>query len=180
MLFRSIPAWREDLAWYAGRPNLRVLEIGSFEGLASVWLLRNILTDETCRLVSIGRYEIDSWPTLTYQRNLNSQDVQKRVSIHRGSLSEILTSFDGLLFDFICIDHLLTTSEFLELPLLAWKLLKTGGVMIIDDHLLSSHPIYSVMSPLCKPEAGIDRLLSTHQTEYVLLRDAYHMAVRKV
>jgi hypothetical protein len=50
----NVPRWTEQLGAFAGRPDLRFLEIGSFEGRSAVWLLEHVLTHETARLLDPG------------------------------------------------------------------------------------------------------------------------------
>jgi hypothetical protein len=50
---KNIPVWRRLLAEYVGAPNLHYLEIGVYEGRASIWMLENVLTHETSRLTAL-------------------------------------------------------------------------------------------------------------------------------
>ena len=50
--------WKNDLAYLAGRPNIRGLEIGCFEGQSACWWLDNILTDTTSRLTCVDPFAI--------------------------------------------------------------------------------------------------------------------------
>ena len=44
------------LSEYAGKPNLRFLQLGVYTGDASVWLCNNILTDKSSILI-----DVDTW-----------------------------------------------------------------------------------------------------------------------
>ncbi len=46
-----IPTWTRLFADLAGKPNLAFLEVGSYEGRSTVWLLGNVLTHRTARIV---------------------------------------------------------------------------------------------------------------------------------
>src|SRR5262245_40452971 len=46
----NISHWRRILERYRGQVGVRVLEIGSYEGRSTVWLLENILTHETAHI----------------------------------------------------------------------------------------------------------------------------------
>src|SRR5690349_6873094 len=48
-----IPQWEIDLARLAGQPDLRFLEIGSFEGHSACWLLEHVLTHDTSTLTCV-------------------------------------------------------------------------------------------------------------------------------
>lgn len=53
----NIPLWTELFGPIMGQPNLRFLEIGSFQGRSSVWLLQNVLTHPTSRLTCVDTWE---------------------------------------------------------------------------------------------------------------------------
>jgi len=75
----NIPHWRRILERYRGQPKVRALEIGSFEGRSTIWLLENILTHETAHIDCIDTFKgsvehermvstsiicsVDSWTT---------------------------------------------------------------------------------------------------------------------
>lgn len=42
-----IPRWRDLFEEYRGQPDVRMLEIGSYEGRSAVWFLENVLTHPT-------------------------------------------------------------------------------------------------------------------------------------
>src|SRR5438105_2903605 len=51
-----IPLWRRTLAHLRGRAELRALEVGTYEGRSALWLLENILTDPSSRLVCVDLF----------------------------------------------------------------------------------------------------------------------------
>lgn len=53
----NIPLWKKLLQNYKDKPNLKFLEIGSYEGRSAVWLMENILTQENCTLTCIDTFE---------------------------------------------------------------------------------------------------------------------------
>ena len=53
---QHVPYWNRLLEPLKGQPDLRFLEIGSFEGRSACWLLRNILTHETSMLTCGHRH----------------------------------------------------------------------------------------------------------------------------
>src|SRR5947209_18253353 len=55
----NIGQWQKDLGRFAGCPDLAFLEIGSFEGKSTCWLLQNILTHETSRITCVDVFQAE-------------------------------------------------------------------------------------------------------------------------
>ncbi len=53
----NIPIWQQFLTKFAGLPNLNFLEIGSWEGRSTCWLLDNILTHKSAKITCIDTFE---------------------------------------------------------------------------------------------------------------------------
>ena len=49
----NIPSWDIYLNNFKNKPNLNFLEIGSFQGRSTVWLLENILTENDLKIFVI-------------------------------------------------------------------------------------------------------------------------------
>lgn len=141
-----VSLWEEVLAKYKGQPGVRVLEIGSYEGRSARWLLENILTHESARIdcLDIFKDEIKdeaeaetSSPIL--QRFLhNIAPYAEKVSWVQGKSQLILRgeAFDpskARKYDFIYIDGSHEARDVLEDAMLAYRLLKIGGILIFDD-----------------------------------------------
>lgn len=120
----------------AGKPNLNVLEIGSYAGQSAVWFLQNILTDPTSRLTCL-----DTWDT--ERSRLVEKDFDLATEPYAGKVTKVKSkSFYWLLqtqdtkYDFIYIDgdH---TSQGATLDLFGcFPLLKIGGLISVDDYNL--------------------------------------------
>lgn len=139
----SIAHWPQMLSEFIGRPNLRFLEIGCFEGRTTLWLVKNVLTEPSSVIEVIDTFAgnrefneqgIDgsSWPRFEF--NLSEHLQSGKVIIHRGLSYEILRSMDGK-FDFIYVDASHFAADVLADAVLAWPLLKYDGLMCFDDYL---------------------------------------------
>ena len=141
----NIPVWTKYLDHIKNKPDLMFLEIGSFEGRSATWLLENILTHKTSKIVCVDTFDgsvehIDDpelnklLPTLydTFCHNISSFSDQ--VIIKRGKSQDILKHIDQL-FDFIYIDGDHTAVAVLEDAVLSFALLKPGGILIFDDYM---------------------------------------------
>lgn len=141
----NIPVWTKCLDHMKNKPNLMCLEIGSFEGRSAAWLLENILTHKTSKIVCVDTFDgsvehIDDpelnklLPTLYDTFCYNISSFADQVIIKRGKSQEILKHMDQL-FDFIYIDGDHTAVAVLEDAVLSFALLKPGGILIFDDYM---------------------------------------------
>ena len=129
-----VPAWIDCFTSY-GKPA-QVLEIGSFEGLATSWLLKRTKAHVTCVDTWNGSDEnSDADKQGLYERFLENIDPWKdRVTIMRGESGVMLRTLPcEEKYDFIYIDGSHRAQDVLEDAVLAWRLLKPSGFMIFDD-----------------------------------------------
>ena len=137
----NIPVWLKLLAPLKGRANLRFLEIGSYEGRASVWLLNNVLTHETAHLTCIDTFE-GAVEASTQERSHilesfkhNIRGFGRRVDYFVGESRDVLRDLpfkDHFAFIYLNGDH--KASSVLEDAILAFRMLKPRGVLVFDDY----------------------------------------------
>jgi predicted O-methyltransferase YrrM len=183
-----IPHWSEHLAGCAGEPNLRFLEIGSFEGRSAVWLLENVLTDETARL----------WCVETFGQNpggpgtgFDFSEVKRRFlhnvaeAAHGGKVTLIEQASELALrelpvasFDFVYVDGSHHAYAVLQDAVLSFLLLRKGGIMIFDDYRYTGYG-GRVAAELERPRIAIDSFLQTFEGRYRLLRREAQVVIRK-
>ena len=127
---------------YKGKPDLKFCQIGVFTGDASVWLVENILTDESSLL-----YDVDIWtgsPDEDIHMAMNWKDVEAtydaKVKSYFNIIKRKMSSQDWFnttmpnSFDFIYIDGDHTSAEVLHDAVNSWRALKRGGVLAFDDY----------------------------------------------
>ena len=126
----------------AGKFNLRFLQIGAFTGDATVWLVDNILTQSNSVLE-----DVDIWTGSDEQehKDMDWVDVERvydsriafrpNVIKYKMTSTEYLKSLEEPTFDFIYIDGDHTAEGVLKDAVLAWRLLKPGGIIAFDDYL---------------------------------------------
>lgn len=136
-----IPMWEMWLGGLKGLPHLDFLEIGSYEGRSSIWLLENIINKDNCSLTCIDSffdedYEKKNKKTLINQFLENIQPYRKKVRVFNQESFFALISLvnSGSKFDFIYIDGCHEAIPVLEDAVLSFKLLKPNGLMIFDDY----------------------------------------------
>lgn len=155
---RNAPAWETILAPWMGKPNVRALEVGCFEGRATLWLLEHVLTDLTSTITVIdtfqGSPEHDvmlpdyDWDGLQERFEANVAPHWNRVDLFAGDAEDVLAALatgSGFLsfermhcgqideYDLIYLDGSHRAADVLTDAVLAWRLLKPGGLLIADD-----------------------------------------------
>src|SRR5260370_17935010 len=116
----SIPLFERFLGGLKGRP-CRLLEIGTLEGRSALWMAENIATHRLSSVETIDAYES---PKL--RGNLAVADG--KVTFHPGLSAEVLRNLPFAAYDSVYIDGCHWIINVLEDALLAFRLLKQGGI----------------------------------------------------
>lgn len=183
----NIPNWQKILSPFIGKQDLNFLEIGCYEGKATYWLCKNILTDPTSKIVVVDTFEGSiehhdgkantdfSVVERNFRENL-AEFIPSKVDIFRQQSQDYLREISAPIYDFIYIDGSHTAPDVLEDAVLAWKLLKTGGIMIFDDYAWDAYKD----QPELNPRLAIDSFLAVMKGKYELLLKDYQIAIKKV
>ena len=128
--------FEEFLSEFKGKPCM-FLEIGSFEGMSTIWMLENILTEERSQI-----FCIDAWAEWTgdafvrFVSNINKTGFRDKVRIVKGESSEELRIFPNDYFDFIYVDGNHDEKAVIKDAIGSFRVLKKGGIIAFDDYLL--------------------------------------------
>lgn len=159
----------------AGKPNLDFLQLGVFTGDASVWLLENVLTNDTSYLDDVDTWEGAFNEPIQEQMDFNDvwETYLSKVSKYGDTVYQwkmttqkfLLGNYSDGNKDFVYVDaHHTSASAFLDCEL-SWPLLKSGGLLAIDD--------YEWLHPdgveIHAPKLGIHMFLDRHPDEYETL-----------
>lgn len=150
-----IPAW-EQLFKITKVPD-NILEIGSFEGRSTCWLLENTKARISC----VDTWEGSDEHTSEHKNGLferfseNIAPYKDRVTTYRGFSGEVLRTFKcEPTFDFIYIDGSHYSKDVLEDAILAWRLLTPMGVIVFDDYNWTAQG--TTIEDVRNPRTGID------------------------
>jgi predicted O-methyltransferase YrrM len=165
--------WPQDLAKFAGRPGIRMLEIGSFEGCSAIWFLENILTHPAARLVCLDPFS-DPRQEMRFDHNMKLCSGQARLEKRPGRSEAVLPQLERSSFDLIYVDGSHDAPFVLWDAMLSWELLKPGGILFFDDYDWGSE-----RPPERRPKLAIDLFLSSHAGRYDLLRQGYQVVIEK-
>ena len=164
-----LPLFQRYLARFRGDP-CRVLEIGTFEGRTTLWLVENIATHAEARVETI-----DCLPNERFNANLESSGwLRGRIIQHLGYSYKVLRELPLLSYDFIYVDGCHQQMHVMEDAVLAFRLLKIGGIMAFDDYEWSPWQQEDPIKPV------LDSFLAAYRLDVEVLHKDYQLWIVKV
>jgi predicted O-methyltransferase YrrM len=193
-----IPVWSEIFTQYREKVgNIQsVLEVGCYEGRATVWLCENVLTPETRldyqydiidtfegSLEESGmektkeRLEQDNFIENNFIHNISFFDHIK-FNINKGYSQQILPYLaQNSFYDFIYVDASHRADDTFVDAYYAHKALKIGGLLIFDDYgWKDPKDLHEVNSP----QAGVDMFWKLYNREYQIVYHGYQVGLLKI
>lgn len=189
---RSIPSWSHILTQLTKKtPNLRILEIGVFEGRSTCWLLENFCKTPESTIMAIDSFEggIEHKSMelgglkKQFEDNIASVGSSAQVVVRPGlSLDQLcrLVAENTEPFDFISVDASHQAADVLSDAVLAFQLLKPSGVIAFDDYIWSPmRP--GTENPLLLPKSAIDAFTTIYSQKLRILPNfpLYQLYIQK-
>lgn len=167
----NIEHWDKYLKKYKGE-KVRALEIGSYEGRSTIWLLENILTHKDAKIDCIDNF-IKKNTFDTFIKNMEA--FKKKYTLYKKDSSLALKDPKVLKqeYDIIYIDADHHSRHVLEDLVLSWPLLKAGGTLIIDDNTDSKEH-----DNRC-PKPAINSFLNAYANELKVIYSKWQVIVTK-
>jgi predicted O-methyltransferase YrrM len=169
------------------------LEIGSYEGRSTTWIVENMMEEEGGHIVCIDTWEGGeehkaaandmSEVEKNFDHNMGllrashpKAVIGKYVGLSTNNLGGLIGDEDGWLehFDFIYIDGSHITKDVLTDACMAWPLLKKGGLMVFDDYTWGPP-----RDALHRPKIAIDAFTNIFGEELEMIHMGYQLVVRK-
>jgi predicted O-methyltransferase YrrM len=160
--------FRKYLAHLEDTP-CRLLEIGCYEGRATVWLLENIATHPDAAITCIDIAEQAS-----LRQNILAARSPEKVRLEIGRSRNLLRLCPENSFDFVYVDGSHETVDVLEDAVLSFRLLKRGGIMGFDDYKWKDRAFPSAI-----PKLAINAFLSIYRRKITVLMKDYQVWIRK-
>ena len=133
-----VKTWLPYLEPLRDQPAVGV-EIGTFEGRTARWLLENILTHPDSRLHCIdpyhyrGRVELRTVDRAKELALRNLAPLADRCTIHHNYSYNVLPSMESGRFDVVYVDGDHSAAACFYDMCHAYRMLKPGGILIVDD-----------------------------------------------
>lgn len=184
----NLPVWEHHLQRFAHQPELKALEIGSWEGRSTCWLLDHILTHPTAQITCIDTFAGGAEHQALWQGgflqtieqrfdfNLAQTGAPEKVKKIVGKSQVALRSIPPLSYHLAYIDGSHVASDVLEDALLTWGLIKVGGMIIFDDYQYTFPPEVAE----APPKTAIDAFLNTFSKKVALIHQGYQVFVEKI
>jgi predicted O-methyltransferase YrrM len=174
------PNWFKDVEKYfrhVPSTSLRALQVGTYTGDATEWLLNNREVEYLCDVDTWeGSNEIahDSLDFQSVEQYYDSRFISdKRVLKYKMTSDKFLAQTEKT-FNFIYIDGDHTALQTALDGLNAFKLLESGGVMAFDDYLWQYNG-----DPFLEPKRGVDAFLAICEGKYTVIESGYQMWIEK-
>jgi predicted O-methyltransferase YrrM len=177
--------WKDMMKMIPNKKDF--LEIGSFEGRSTVWLIENGIDNGgsiTC---------IDTWSGSEEHSTLNMNDTEanfdynislaKKQFLNKNVIKNKNYSHLGLAnlidnkkeFDFIYIDGSHTSWDTMTDSCMAFKMLRKDGVMVFDDYLWND--IKDIMH---RPKTAIDYFTLMYNEQIQVIFLGYQLAIQRI
>jgi hypothetical protein len=172
--------WEKALESYKGKPDIRYLEIGVFEGQSCLWMLENVLTHPTARMTGIdpfleGRDVPGKSSRDIFYSNLKLSGLEEKVEVIEGFSQIELHKLPLESFDIIYIDGSHDATDCLEDAVLSWRLLRAGGILIFDDYQFFNRSfLYGD-----KPKIAIDTFMGLFGKHFDIVHTDWQVILRR-
>jgi len=158
-----IPTWAKILKEFKGKPDIKYLEIGTFEGRSALWLLENILTHPTSKLTIIDAFKDDSYRTFISNIKLSGEENKFKVLV--GLSADKIKELPSNSIDFAYIDGSGKGIVMLSDLVNTWNLIKVGGIIICSRYSLDKElrRIFELQPNDPGPYQAIDAFLKLYK-----------------
>jgi len=193
-----IPMWGDLFSQYKKAYNIdieSILEVGCYEGRATVWLCENVLNNSSKIyhydiVDTFGGSEVESGMEKTMDLLANNKNIIENTfrhnisffpnvnfNIHKGISQKTLPTFEPVeKYDFIYIDASHRADDTFVDAYYAHKMLKKGGILIFDDYMWKDPKNMHISN---SPQMGVDIFTQMYQAEYHIAFRGYQMVLIK-
>jgi cephalosporin hydroxylase len=168
-----IPDWQKHLSHLMGNPNVVGIEVGTLNGDMAVWSANELVNGQG----SI-QYSIDINETEHLKNNISPYSNIKFI---RGTSYDVLRTLTHNnqtkgFADYVYLDGSHLAIDVLSDAVLAWSLLKDGGILCLDDYGWGIHTTDEKQ----KPKLAIDAFLAAYVGHYEILHFGWQVFLKKL
>lgn len=184
---KNIPFWVSvfDEYKFQEKEKIEALEIGSWEGLSSYFILHYLKKAVlTCVDTWEGADEHQSGDAASLEVLSNVENTfdtnlakyQQRLTKYKGtSYSYFGKNFERNKFDLIYVDGSHHCDDVIIDAIKSFEMLKIGGILIFDDYLWQYYA-----NPIDNPASAIHSFLKLKNGSYKILRTYYQLIILKI
>ncbi|HEX3110392.1 MAG TPA: class I SAM-dependent methyltransferase [Thermoanaerobaculia bacterium] len=178
------PNWLEWLGHLKGLPGIVGLELGTWLGESAEWAIDNVFTNPNARYCCVDTFEGSEEHRLAGIDCAKNEEVARarlarfgeRAKIIRARSDEylrrVLTAED---LYFVYVDAAHDSMNVLRDAVLAFDLLRPGGVMVFDDYE------WKVMrDEIDRPKLAIDSFMACYARRFEVIGMGWQVALKKV
>lgn len=155
----------------------RILEVGSFEGRSACWFLSTVLPEDgeiQCLDIWLdGKIQKTFEANITEARKPN-QTVKTIKAPSYESLARLIADGKTGYFDVVYVDGSHTAYDTITDMTMGWGLLRSGGVMLVDDYLWNHAP-----EECEKPKAAVDGFMSCFANQMEMIHKDWQVHLLK-
>lgn len=180
----NIEVWEKFLEPYRYQ-EAHFLEIGCFEGAATMWLLSNILLHPASTITVVDTFEgSPEFATMgvdfenlaeRFKENCASEAERIQVWPFRSIDALRLIRNKDSQYDFIYVDGSHAAADVLTDAVLSWPLLKENGILMFDDYLWRESNVETQ-----NPQLGILSFMRCFEGRYEHLYTGWQVLIRKL
>lgn len=190
---QNAPTWDKIVPRH--KPN-KILEVGSYEGRSACYFIERFGQERPIELHCIDTWQggvehdaktmsaveerFENNVAVAQSRVAHPVKLVKHKAFSQDALAKLMVVGGGPTFDVIYIDGSHQAPDVLTDAVLAFQLLRVGGLMIFDDYLWSMEPL-GKQDPLNMPKPAVDAFLNIFQRKMFIVRGApiYQMFATK-
>jgi hypothetical protein len=184
------PSWERHLGPLRGRPGLRALLVGVYEGRCLEWLFANVMTAPDCSATVVDEFDYppcvayEGAPTwnpgveTTFRDNMRAIGRATRVRVVKRPAFDALAAElakqtrNTVQYDVVYVDAR-GSRHALETMVMAFRLLKKGGVMVVTNY------VHSKEHDVRCPRRGIDAFLDVYSPDVRVLVNRFHTFLQR-
>jgi hypothetical protein len=158
--------------------NLNILEIGSYEGLSTVFFLSILRNSQVTCIDPFCDFEENKDKNFNevYENFLfNTREYSKRVKLFKGISDDYFKNQSNELFDIVFVDGSHYAENVFRDAINSFNKLKKGGIIIFDDFLWKYHK-----DPNQNPIGGIKKFLSKNFFNLKIISISYQIIIMKI